>query len=108
MRACSTFFAWCEDRGLILTTTRPFDVEAWVEQLQEKHGAPGVKQQLAAVLAPVKDKPSGRPQDGAVLDRRCARQPHRRAGRDGRMAPPGAEQKNGSKQEDKMTLRPIP
>ena len=38
--------------------------------------------QPAAVLAPVKDKPSGRPQDGAVLDRRCARQPHHRAGRD--------------------------
>jgi site-specific recombinase XerD len=49
VRACSTFFAWCEDRGLILTTIRPFDVAAWVEQLQEKHGAPGVKQQLAAV-----------------------------------------------------------
>jgi site-specific recombinase XerD len=48
-RACGRFFAWCEDRGLALTPTRPFDVAAWVEQLQEKHGAPGVKQQLAAV-----------------------------------------------------------
>jgi site-specific recombinase XerD len=48
-RACSRFFGWCEDRGLTLTTIRPFDVAAWVEQLQEKHGAPGVKQQLAAV-----------------------------------------------------------
>jgi site-specific recombinase XerD len=48
-RACMTFFAWCEARGLTLTTIRPFDVAAWVEQLQEKHGAPGVKQQLAAV-----------------------------------------------------------
>jgi site-specific recombinase XerD len=28
---------------------RPFDVAAWVNELQEKHGAPGVKQQLAAV-----------------------------------------------------------
>jgi putative transposase len=64
--------------------------------------------QPAAVLAPVKDKPFGRPQEAAVLDRRCARQPHHRAGRDGRMAPPGAELKNGSKQEDKMTSRPIP
>ena len=43
------FFAWCERRGLTLTTIRPFDVAAWVEELQEKHGAPGVKQQLAAV-----------------------------------------------------------
>jgi site-specific recombinase XerD len=49
VRACSRFFAWCEDRGLILTAIRPFDVAAWVEELQEKHGAPGVKQQLAAV-----------------------------------------------------------
>ncbi|MGE0372949.1 MAG: tyrosine-type recombinase/integrase [Gammaproteobacteria bacterium] len=48
-RACSRFFAWCEDRGLTLTAIRPFDVAAWVKELQEKHGAPGVKQQLAAV-----------------------------------------------------------
>jgi site-specific recombinase XerD len=48
-RACSRFFAWCEQRGLSLTTIRPFDVAAWVKELQEKHGAPGVKQQLAAV-----------------------------------------------------------
>ena len=48
-RACSQFFAWCEDRGLTLTTIRPHDVGAWIEQLQEKHGPPGVKQQLAAV-----------------------------------------------------------
>jgi len=48
-RACSRFFAWCEDRGLTLTAIRPFDVAAWVEYLQEDHSAPGVKQQLAAV-----------------------------------------------------------
>jgi hypothetical protein len=64
--------------------------------------------QPAAALAPVKDKPSGRPQEGAVLDRRRARQPHHRAGRDGRMAPPGVEPKNNSKQEDKVTSGPIP
>jgi len=52
--------------------------------------------QPAAVLAAVKDKPCGRPQEAAVLDRRCARRPHHRAGRDGRMAPPGAELKNVS------------
>lgn len=49
--------------------------------------------QPAAVLAAVKDKPYGRPQDAAVLDRRCARQPQHRAGRDGRMAPPGPNQR---------------
>jgi hypothetical protein len=58
--------------------------------------------QLAAVLAAVKDKPFGRPEERAVLDRRCARRPQLRAGRDGRMAPPGAEQKNEPKQKDEM------
>src|SRR5690349_19610263 len=48
-RACSGFFAWCENRGLRLTSIRPFDVAAWVKELQEKHGAPGAKQELAAV-----------------------------------------------------------
>ena len=48
-RACSRFFAWCETRGLSLVSIRPFDVAAWIEQLQVDHSAPGVKQQLAAV-----------------------------------------------------------
>src|ERR1700733_228228 len=48
-RACHRFFGWCELRGLVLTTIRPVHVAAWVKELQEKHGAPGVKQQLAAV-----------------------------------------------------------
>ena len=48
-RACARFFAWCEDRGLTLTTIRPYDVAAWLEGLQHEHSAPGVKQQLAAV-----------------------------------------------------------
>ena len=48
-RACSRFFAWCEDRGLTLTTIRPFDVATYMECLQLTHSAPGVKQQLAAV-----------------------------------------------------------
>jgi site-specific recombinase XerD len=48
-RACARFFAWCEARGLTLAAIRPFDVAAWVNELQATHGAPGVKQQLAAV-----------------------------------------------------------
>jgi site-specific recombinase XerD len=48
-RACARFFAWCEQRGLIFSAIRPFDVAAWVSELREKHGAAGVKQQLAAV-----------------------------------------------------------
>ena len=59
--------------------------------------------EAAVVLATVKDKPSGRPQDAAVLDRRCARRPHHRAGRGGRMAPPEVEPKNVTQLEDKMT-----
>ena len=51
----------------------------------------------AVVLAAVKDKPFGRPQSGAVLDRRCARRPHLRAGRDGRMAPQGGRTKEWRK-----------
>jgi Phage integrase, N-terminal SAM-like domain len=30
-RACQTFFAWCEDRGLTLTTIRPYDVATYIE-----------------------------------------------------------------------------
>jgi site-specific recombinase XerD len=40
--------AWCEQRCLALTAIRPFDVAAWVKELDE-HSAPSVKQQLAAV-----------------------------------------------------------
>jgi site-specific recombinase XerD len=47
-RACGRFFAWCEQRGLMLAAIRPFDVAAWVKELDE-HSAPSVKQQLAAV-----------------------------------------------------------
>ena len=48
-RACRRFLAWCEDRGLTLTSIRPFDVAAYVELLGRELGAPSVKQQLAAI-----------------------------------------------------------
>lgn len=48
-RACLHFFAWCDARGLTLTTVRPFDVAAYIEARQQSHSAPDVKQQLAAV-----------------------------------------------------------
>jgi site-specific recombinase XerD len=48
-RACQTFFAWCEDRGLSLTTIRPYDVATYIETRGLTHSAPDVKQQLAAV-----------------------------------------------------------
>ena len=49
VRACSQFFAWCEDRGLTLAAIRPFDVAAYIEIHQQTHSVPAVKQQLAAV-----------------------------------------------------------
>jgi hypothetical protein len=71
-------------------------------EYERRHATNPDAHQSAVVLTAVKDKPFGRPPNGAVLDRRCARRPHHRAGRDGRMAPPGAEQKNDTKQEGKM------
>ena len=57
---------------------------------------------LPAGARPSRTSPSGGP-NGAVLARRSARRPHRHAGRDGRMAPPGAEQKNTPTQEGPLT-----
>src|ERR1700749_1094702 len=48
-RACVSFFAWCDERGLTLTTIRPHDVATYIETRQLTHSAPDVKQQLAAV-----------------------------------------------------------
>jgi site-specific recombinase XerD len=48
-RACQTFFAWCDDRGLALPTIRPYDVATYIETRGLTHSAPDVKQQLAAV-----------------------------------------------------------
>jgi site-specific recombinase XerD len=47
-RGCGRFFAWCDHRGLTLTTILPFDVATYIEALQPTHAAPGVKQHLAA------------------------------------------------------------
>ena len=72
---------------------------------ERRHHAAAVAadaRQPAIVLAAVKDKPCGQPQDAAVLDRRCARRPQHRAGRDGRMAPPGPNQRMSRKQEGNM------
>jgi putative transposase len=70
-----------------------------VDYERQRAAAPGPHQD-AVVLAAVKDKPFGRPQ-GAVLDGRSARRLRAPAGRDERMAPPGAEQKNGRKRRSK-------
>jgi len=77
----------------------PIDYERQCHKAAVDPGAP----QPAAVLAPVKDASRRlRRSPAAILDCRCARRPHQRAGWDGRMAPPGAEPKNVSKQEGDM------
>jgi transposase InsO family protein len=74
---------------------------------ERQHAAAPGPHQDAVVLAAVKDKPSGRPQ-GAVLDGRSARRLRAPAGRDERMAPPGAEQKNAAREEEQMTTHDAP
>jgi hypothetical protein len=60
----------------------------------------------AAVLAAVKDKPSGRPQ-AAFLDGHCARRPKARVGRDGRMVSAGGTNKRmGRARPSRRTTRP--
>jgi putative transposase len=76
-----------------------------VEYERQRAADPGPPQ-LAGVPAAVKDKPFGRPE--AVLDGRSARRRRIAAGRDGRMAPQGAEQKNEAKEEDEMTSHYVP
>jgi site-specific recombinase XerC len=48
-RACGSFLAWCEERGLTLPQIRPHDVGGYIEALQASMSAPSVKQQLAAI-----------------------------------------------------------
>src|ERR1700688_1248811 len=49
VRACGTFLAWAEERGLSLGTIRPYDVSLYIESRQQTHSAPDVKKQLAAI-----------------------------------------------------------
>ena len=94
--AQSTVFAFIEGRYNLRRRHSSIGYRSPVDY-ERQHQATAVDpdaHQPAATLAPVKDS-------------RCARQPHHRAGRDGRMAPPGVEPKNNAKQEDKVTSRPI-
>jgi hypothetical protein len=58
-RACDRFFAWCEDRGLTLTTIRPHDVATYIETLQQTHAAPGVLAARGAVAVRLADHRPG-------------------------------------------------
>ena len=48
-RACSQFFAWCDERGRALTTIRPIDVSTYIEARQQNHSTQDVKHQLATI-----------------------------------------------------------
>jgi putative transposase len=77
----------------------PIDYERRHQATAIDPGAP----QRAAVLVPVKDASRRLWRSPvAIPDRHCTQRPHHRAGRDGRMAPPGAELKNDSIREDNM------
>jgi site-specific recombinase XerD len=48
-RAVASFFDWCDARGFSLGRLQPSIVAIYIEQLQQSHSAPSVKQHLAAI-----------------------------------------------------------
>ncbi len=49
-RAASDFLAWCKDHAVLsIDAVQPLHVAAWSEGQTQKHSAPTVKQQLAAI-----------------------------------------------------------
>ncbi|MDL5047323.1 tyrosine-type recombinase/integrase [Oscillatoria amoena NRMC-F 0135] len=48
-RAVGQFFTWCEKKRLPLSALQPTLVALYVEELQQSHSAPSVKQHLAAI-----------------------------------------------------------
>ena len=49
--AASRFFQWCETRSLALGKISPFAVASYVEEMQQGHALPTVKQHLSALRA---------------------------------------------------------
>ena len=49
--AAGRFFGWCEHRNLSLGEISPFAVASYVEEMQERHALPTVKQHLSALRA---------------------------------------------------------
>lgn len=49
-RAAGSFLRWCEENGIDdLATVQPIQVAAYIEELQETHSKPSVKQHLACI-----------------------------------------------------------
>ena len=49
--AAGRFFRWCETRNLALRAITPFAVASYIEEMQEGHALPTVKQHLSALRA---------------------------------------------------------
>ena len=49
--AAGRFFQWCETRNLALGEITPFAVASYVEEMQQRHALPTVKQHLSALRA---------------------------------------------------------
>ena len=49
--AAGRFFAWCETRNLALGEISPFAVATYIEEMQQGHALPTVKQHLSAIRA---------------------------------------------------------
>ena len=49
--AAGRFFRWCETRNLALRAITPFAVATYIEEMQESHALPTVKQHLSALRA---------------------------------------------------------
>ena len=49
--AAGRFFRWCENRNLALGAITPFAVATYIEEMQEGHALPTVKQHLSALRA---------------------------------------------------------
>ena len=49
--AAGRFFGWCENRNLALGEITPFAVATYVEEMQQRHALPTVKQHLSAIRA---------------------------------------------------------
>jgi putative transposase len=79
-------------------------------EFERRHARPPTSPgalQPADVLAAVKDKPSGRAKR-RVLDGRCARRPAKRAGRDEGTGSSGAEQRNITTEQGKISSQNTP
>ena len=50
-RAAGRFFGWCETRSLALDTITPFAVATYIQEMQQGHALPTVKQHLSAIRA---------------------------------------------------------